>query len=424
MSAPLARPDGRWVLPGNRVELLDGAHPAAAPQVSVVVPHYRQQAQLDLVLTALARQTHPPTRLQVVVVDDGSPALPTVPAAAAGIDVRVLGQPDLGFRAAAARNLGAAAAEGEVLCFLDADTVPEPDYVQRATRLPALVPDALVTGRRRHADLAGWTPSELLRWFDRTGPAPRELEEPGWLVELSGRLAAADDHAYRAVISAVLTCSRELFTEVGGFDETFTTYGGEDWELAHRMWTAGAVLAHERSAVAWHDGPDWAGRGEGSVGATARAQKAAETLAVAARVPVARTGPAWFPWPDVVVRVPGPDPAAAVRAALGSGVDVGVWTTVDLGWTDVRVHTGPVPQQVLERARVVVDGVPAEGLGSVVDAVGPAGVGAVSWPGGRVRSSRALHRARRHAPALGLSEDAALAVLFGVTVLAPTGGGP
>lgn len=421
MSGPLPLPGGRWVLPGNRADLLDGVHPVRAPEVSVVVPHYRQQAQLDLVLTALADQTHPLGRLEVLVVDDGSPDAPSVTAAAAGLDVRVLRQDDRGFRAAAARNLGAAAAQCEVLCFLDADTVPEPDYVRSSARLTALAPDALVTGRRRHADLDGWTPPRLRSWFAGTGPAPDELDEPAWLTGLSTGLAEADDGSYRAVISAVLTCSRALFTEVGGFDETFTTYGGEDWELAHRMWTAGAVLAHERAAVAWHDGPDWAGRPADRAGAAG--QKAAETRAVAQRVPAARTGPEWFPWPEVVVRVDGADPAPVVRATLAAGLDAGVWTAADLGWADVRVHHGEVEREVLERARVLVDvddGALVD-LGALVEAVRPGAVGAVHGPGVRVRSVRALRRARRWAPDLQLAEDAALATLFGVTGDAPTG---
>ena len=43
--------------------------------------------------------------------------------------VRVVRQPRDGFRAAAARNLGAGHARGRVLCFLDGDTVPEDGYV-------------------------------------------------------------------------------------------------------------------------------------------------------------------------------------------------------------------------------------------------------------------------------------------------------
>ena len=62
--------------------------------------------------------------------------------------------------------------------------------------------------------------------------------------------------------------ARIMFDAAGGFDETFRSYGGEDWEWTYRAWLRGAVLAHAASAVAWHDGPD-AGAREG-VGLTHR----------------------------------------------------------------------------------------------------------------------------------------------------------
>ncbi len=108
----------------------------------------------------------------------------------------------------------------------------------------------LAVGRRRHADLSG---------------DGRELPEPAWLREAyaaSRDLLDADGRSFRFVISAVMACRRELFEDLGGFDERFVGYGGEDWDLAYRAWNAGAVLVHEPAAVAWHDGPDWAGRPE------------------------------------------------------------------------------------------------------------------------------------------------------------------
>ena len=136
----------RPVVPANRWDLLADHWPNAAPTVSVVVPYYESQRQLDLVLTGLSLQTHPAHRLQVVVADDGSRLSPDL-AAAGQLDCRCVRQPDMGFRAAAARNLGAAAAEGQILAFLDADTIPEPDYVRQISRLPALLASALVVGR-------------------------------------------------------------------------------------------------------------------------------------------------------------------------------------------------------------------------------------------------------------------------------------
>ncbi len=137
-------------MPGNRWDLLDGEWPTPPPEVTVVVTHFEQPRQLERTLAGLRRQTHPADRVQTVVVDDGSRTPPRVPD-----DVLLLRQPDRGFRAAEARNLGARVATGDVLCFLDADTTPEPDYLRRISRLPALAPEAVVVGRREHADLGG-----------------------------------------------------------------------------------------------------------------------------------------------------------------------------------------------------------------------------------------------------------------------------
>ena len=250
MTAPFGRP-----IAGNGWEALDG-EPAAPRSVSVAVAHYEQQEQLDRTLAALRRQTHPAELLEVIVADDGSPTPPAVPR-----DVTLVRQQDRGFRVAAARNLGVQHSSGDVLCFLDADTAPEPDYVSRIARLPSLAPDVVAVGRRRHALLAG---SGDDRPIEVAGAA-RAIHEPAWLADAYARsrdLRDADARSYRFVISAVVACSRWLFDDVGGFDETFDAYGGEDWEWAYRAWLGGAALAHVPDAVAWHDGPDWAGRDE------------------------------------------------------------------------------------------------------------------------------------------------------------------
>jgi GT2 family glycosyltransferase len=226
-------------VPGNRWDLAGPAAPDL--RVSVVVAHFEQQRELDRTLAALSRQTRAPD--EVVVADDGSRVAPTVPDG-----VRLVRQEDRGFRVAAARNLGVAASTGDVLVLLDADTTPEPGCVAALVDLPSRVPEALVVGRRRHADLSG---------------DGRELPEPRWLCEAYARtrdLLDADHTGHRFVIGAVMACTRWWWDEVGGCDESFTSYGGEDWDLAHRSWAAGGVVAHRPDAVAWHDGPDAAAR--------------------------------------------------------------------------------------------------------------------------------------------------------------------
>lgn len=316
-------------VPGNRWDLA----PVGAPRrtVSVVVLHYEQQAELDRTLAALARQTRLPD--EVVVTDDGSARAPTVPPG-----VRVVRQADRGFRAAAARNRGVAATTGEVLVLLDADTTPEPDLVERMVALPEALPEALVVGRRRHADLAGTGPDDHV---EDVGPR-RELPEPAWLRDAyaaTGDLLRADATGHRFVISAVLACSRWWYDEVGGFDEGFRAYGGEDWELAHRSWTAGGLLAHREDAVAWHDGPDAAGR------AVAPVAGIAQPVAVADRTSASGTtwrgllrGPA-----DLVVTYAPALGDAEVLVSVDSLLAALPRTAVRLG-PEHRALVGPDPR--------------------------------------------------------------------------------
>ncbi|QKE85736.1 glycosyltransferase [Arthrobacter sp. NEB 688] len=304
------RPPWGEPVPANRWDLVQGQD-APVRTVGVVVLHYRQQRELERTLHALARQDYPAHAVDVVVTDDGTQPPPSVPDG-----VGLVTQEDLGFRASAARNAGARRARGDVLVFLDADCAPEPSFLRTITRLPRLLPEAVVVGRRRHADLATVPVDAPVE----TGGPEHELTEPAWLREAyagSGDLLHADALSFRHVISAAVACSRWWFDHVGGFDEGFTAYGGEDWEWAARAWEAGGLLAHAPDATVWHDGPDagveprtWGAEGTGHA-------KDLESLAVAARVgvPGVTTRALDLGADDVVVTVsPGFDLAALVIA--------------------------------------------------------------------------------------------------------------
>lgn len=281
--------------------------------VSVVIPYYRDQAGLDAVLAGLSRQS-PAGPLQIIVADDGSERAPRLPP-----HVRLVRQEDRGFRAAAARNLGAAQATGEVLVFLDGDTVPEPGYVAAVLEALAEHPRALVIGTRTHLDTA-------------VDP-PVDRGEPEWLRaawQATDDLRAADDTGFRYVISAVLSCRREVFEALGGFDASMVGYGGEDWELGWQAVLAGCDLLHVPRAHAVHRGPDWGRRGAADR-AAALEQKNAETVRLAPRIthPIMRAPGVVSAVPDLEVHWSPTRPSA--------GVLVPVLTDL-LGSGDVHVH--------------------------------------------------------------------------------------
>jgi GT2 family glycosyltransferase len=425
-ATPVAIPkaDAGFVVPANGWRLLDGYQPPTPPTVSVVIPYFESQRQLDLVLTALTLQTHPHSRLQVVVADDGSSTPPDL-RAAGSLETQLVRQANQGFRAAAARNLGAQAAEGDVLAFLDSDTVPEPDYLTHLARLPSLLAEAVVVGRRRHADLTHCSPNALKDWLTQAPGAvvPRLLTEPSWLSDAyrsSHDLSNVDFRSYRFVISAVAAMSREFFMALDGFCEEFTSYGGEDWELAHRAYCCGAVLSHVRDAIAWHDGPDWAERPGDKV-----ATKATETLMLVRLLPdrQQRGAGQFMPFPATVITFDCHDRAdleQTAASAFASGADCGFWLrgphagALAESIDDPRIQAGPVPALTLQRARVVFElRAPADlrelpGLEQQAETAGT-----VRTPVGNLYSSNALRRAERHADVFGGDVEAAVHRLFG-----------
>lgn len=295
------------------------------PAVSVIIPHYNAPDDLARVVDAVRAQDYSGD-VEIVVADDGSTQLPQIPG------VRLVQQEDLGFRAAAARNLGAEAATGQVLVFLDADTVPDPGYLSAV--VPHIVgdPRAVVVGTRL------------------TGP---EQSEPEWLAQAwrdTDDLRAADHTSWRFVISAVLSCSAEFFAQVGGFDATLIGYGGEDWEFGFRAYNAGATLLHEPGAVARHEEEDFSQRFADP--AEAAAVKNAESRALAMRMthPLARPAGVIFPVFDIRVTVPPLAGEGVLEFVIAEWVKIGAYVQVDqvpeLFAADPRVGEDPVEARV------------------------------------------------------------------------------
>lgn len=256
----------------------------AGAGVVVVVTTYNRPAALAWVLASLSRQTVMPQ--MIVIADDGSDAGTQDVIAnwqayfvQCGIDTKLIHvwQEDLGFRAAAARNLAvnraADAGDLKVLVFLDGDCVVPPYFVEN--HLALLRRGMGVAGGRgllskKHTQrleqmAVMLRPKELvsaLKYFSSplrlwlSGACDRYLSMHPFTNSLLSNLRDA-----RPTDDAMLrTCNVSLwfedFDRIGGFDESFVGWGLEDTEFAVRLISSGVRIRSGRFATnvfhLWH----------------------------------------------------------------------------------------------------------------------------------------------------------------------------
>lgn len=190
------------------------------PTVTVVVPALNEGERLPRLLAALATQTRPADA--IIVADAGSTDDTVELATAHGARVVRGGKPGAG------RNAGAAEAETDLVFFLDADTVPEPDFLEHV----------LEEFEHRHLDCATALIAPL---------------EPG------ARYAFACDvcNLYLRAIQVVsphapgfcILVRRSVHNAVDGFDETVVL--AEDHDYVQRVARIGefGVLTSARLAT-------------------------------------------------------------------------------------------------------------------------------------------------------------------------------
>ncbi len=187
--------------------------------LSVVVPTRDKRDLLERTLAALRAQELTGA-WEVVVVDDGSgDGTADLLAAAArrpGPPLRVVA-PGRNVGRAAARNLGARAAAGRWLLFLDDDIVAPPGLLAAHAAQLARRPGCGTIGLVR-------TDPELL-----DAPHLHYVDSRG-AAKVRGDIVPA-----RYFVTQNAAVPRADFLAVGGFDERFRRYGLEDVELAFRL---------------------------------------------------------------------------------------------------------------------------------------------------------------------------------------------
>jgi glycosyltransferase involved in cell wall biosynthesis len=212
-------------------------------RLSVIIPTYNRSYLLRLVLTALERQ--PREHLdQVLVCDDGSSDDTAAVAAEfrQRLPLTYLFQEDLGFRAGAARNLGMARAQTDVLLFLDDDCIVLPGCLERHLQLHATRPRAVGIGR------IGRIPADTALSLDAL-PDPREME-PDERTPL--HIDSLDNHGAPWGLLWTCHCSVNMAGMSARFDERLQGWGVEDTDLGLQLHRQGAQFCYLADAIIVH----------------------------------------------------------------------------------------------------------------------------------------------------------------------------
>ena len=193
------------------------------PLLSVIMPVHNGAPFLYDSLAALTSSDLPRSQWEVIVADDGSSDA-TQAIAAATAD-RVISVPGGPRGPAAARNLGARAARGEILVFVDADVCVAKDTLRRFAELFASRPElgaafGAYDSSPRESGIVSQYRNLLHHYVHSTSPGPATT--------------------FWAGCGAIRTA---LFERVGGFDAVrYPRPSIEDIELGYRMSAAGASI--------------------------------------------------------------------------------------------------------------------------------------------------------------------------------------
>jgi len=236
--------------PGNDTHDGSSRVEARPGVVTVVIPVFNQALLTRNCLRKLLGTTT--SGLEIVVVDNASTDWTPEYLATLGDGVRVItNQANLGF--AAACNQGAAIATGELLLFLNNDTLPQPGWLE-----------ALLAGiSEDRADIVG---ARLLYPDGTVQHAGIAIGEDLIPYHIFARFPAdstpvMEKRTMQAVTGACMLIRRALFNDLHGFDEGYRN-GFEDVDLCLRAAALGSRIIYQPASVVIHHAEQSSGRKE------------------------------------------------------------------------------------------------------------------------------------------------------------------
>ena len=210
------------------------------PRVSVVIPLYNKEGQIQRALASVLGQSF--QDFEIVVIDDGSKDRGAeLVAAQTDPRIRLYRQPNGGV--SVARNRGVELARADVVAFLDGDDAWYPDHLERIWQLRAAYPGTVAWAMNYH----------VVALDGGLTPGVQCVTEP--------RVVLTPENFFRIarhgtpVFSSAVAVDRDALRRVGGFPAGVRL--GEDLDTWIRLLFSGPIAFDARPGAFYHaDGDD------------------------------------------------------------------------------------------------------------------------------------------------------------------------
>ena len=204
-------------------------------KASVIIPAYKCLPQLKRTLKSLEKQDIPISEFEVITIDDfsGDGTAIFLESYEGNLNLKPIIN-DRNYGRAVSRNRGIETSKGETIVFLDADMEVRPDFLRMHLSYEHNRPHATVGRVVFHPDIHK---IGFMRYLEKRGGA---------------KLQAGSELPGKYFLSCNSSVPAEILKKIGGFDEGFKEYGGEDLELGIRI-AENIPIYYVPEAVTYHN---------------------------------------------------------------------------------------------------------------------------------------------------------------------------
>jgi glycosyltransferase involved in cell wall biosynthesis len=209
-------------------------------RISIVIPAYNAERTIPSLLESLCKQISMDS--EIIVVDDGSSDGTSQIVRSYGC---TLVEMERNRGPAHCRNVGARVANGEILAFTDSDCIVERNWLERIQKRFSQNHTKVLMGR------LVLLPSSFL------GDSISGLGFPAGGSIGFDKIWRVDERGFTESLSSCNCAIRkDLFWEVGGFDESFPYPGGEDSLLAYNLRKRRYGIRYCPDVLVYHEARD------------------------------------------------------------------------------------------------------------------------------------------------------------------------